>query len=391
MGAAALAYTFPAPRQYNFLTESYDAAAPEQMAFDFPDEGDEAGSRWTNHIALLATENGAQFYCSGFGVFLGKKSERLTVKQQGKTLGEIPLFKLQEIVIASRGVTISADLIEAACERGVRIALLSASGRPFAMITSPMLSATVETRKAQLAALGAVRGAELMRMLVAGKLRNQEKLLRYFARNRDQERQSRILAAAKSLRGLRAKALAHPGESPDEARPGLMGLEGVAGRIYWAQWIDVLPEKLEFEGRRHQGASDAVNSCLNYGYGILTGHVWGAVLNAGLEPFAGFLHTDKSGKPSLALDLMEEFRQPVVDRAIFGWIMKGGEPAVDRSGMLDPRTKEQVAERVLARLNATELHRGKSHQVRSIIQMQARLFASAVRGKREYRPWPFTW
>ena len=113
--------------------------------------------------------------------------------------------------------------------------------------------------------------------------------------------------------------------------------------------------------------------------------------NAGLEPFAGFLHTDRSGKPSLALDLMEEFRQPVVDRAIFAWILKGGEPAVDGFGMLDPRTKEQVAERVMARLNTAELHRGKSHQVRSIIQMQARLIASAVRGKREYRPWPFTW
>lgn len=386
---AALAYTFPAPaaRQYNFLTESYEAGEPEQLTLELV----EVEEGWPNHIALLATENGAQFYCSGFGIFLGKKSERLTVKQQGKTIGEIPLFKLQEIVIASRGISISVDLIEAACERGVRIALLGGSGRPFGLITSPMLTATVETRKAQFLALSEERGAALSRMLVAGKLRNQEKLLRYFARNREEDRQSRILTAAKQLRGLRAKVLAHPGLTPDEVRPGLLGLEGTGGRIYWDQWVDVLPERLEFEGRRHQGASDAVNSCLNYGYGILTGHVWGAVLNAGLEPFAGFLHTDRSGKPSLALDLMEEFRQPVVDRAIFAWVMKGGEPAVDRSGMLDPRTKEQVAERVLGRLNATELHRGKSHQVRSIIQMQARLFASAVRGKREYRPWPFTW
>lgn len=389
MGAAALAYTFPEPRQYNFLTESFDARAPVQMALEFPEE--EPDQRWPDHVALLATENGAQFYCSGFGMFLGKKSERLTVKKQGKTVGEIPLFKLQEIVIASRGVSISVDLIEAACERGIRIALLGASGRPFALLTSPMLTATVETRKAQIAALNDHRGSAIARMMVAGKLRNQEKLLRYFARNRGPERQSRILTAASQLRGLRAKAVAHPGTTCDEARPGLMGLEGTGGRIYWDQWVDLLPEKLEFEGRRHRGASDAVNSCLNYGYGILTGHVWGAALNAGLEPFAGFLHTDRSGKPSLALDLMEEFRQPVVDRAIFAWILKGGEPAVDAFGMLDPRTKEQVAERVMARLNTAELHRGKSHQVRSIIQMQARLIAAAVRGKREYRPWPFTW
>jgi CRISPR-associated protein Cas1 len=384
---AALAYTFPAPRQYNFLTESYEAE-PEQLSFAFPEEPEE---RWPEHVALLATENGAQFYCSGFGMFLGKKSERLTVKEKGKTIGEIPLFRLQEIVIGSRGVTLSVDLIEAACERGVRIAMLGASGRPFALLTSPMLTATVETRKAQFTALGDERGAGLARMLVAGKLRNQEKLLRYFARNRDHDRQSRVLTAAKQLRGLRAKVLAFPGSTPDEVRAGLMGLEGTGGRIYWDQWVDILPERLEFQGRRHQGASDAVNACLNYGYGILTSHVWGAVLNAGLEPFAGFLHTDRSGKPSLALDLVEEFRQPVVDRAIFGWVLKGGAPSLDRAGMLDGPTKEQVAERVLARLNIAELHRGKSHQVRSIIQMQARLLASAVRRMRNYRPWPFTW
>jgi hypothetical protein len=87
----------------------------------------------------------------------------------------------------------------------------------------------------------------------------------------------------------------------------------------------MLPDALGFAGRSHQGATDAVNAALNYGYGILTAHVWGAVMNAGLEPFAGFLHVDRSGKPSLVLDLMEEFRQPVVDRPILSWLNKGGQ------------------------------------------------------------------
>ncbi len=372
--------------QYNFLTGRYERE-PEQLEFDFG----EPEATWPDHVSLLATENGAQFYCAGYGIYLGKKSERLTVKKGGRTIGEIPFFKLQEIVVASRGVSVSSDLLEAASERGTRIAFLSSSGRPVALVTSPLVTASVETRKAQFAALGTETGAELCRMVVAGKLRNQEKLLRYFARTKEADQQARILAAASTLRSLRAKAKDAPGGSADEARGTLLGLEGAGGRVYWEQWIDLLPEALAFEGRRHQGASDAVNACLNYGYGILTAHAWGAAMNAGLEPFAGFMHTDRSGKPSLALDLVEEFRQPVVDRAIFGWILKGGTPVVDRMGMLDPPTKERVAERVLARLNGSEQHRGKSHQVRSIIQMQARSFASAVRGRRVYRPWPFTW
>jgi CRISP-associated protein Cas1 len=169
-----------------------------------------------------------------------------------------------------------------------------------------------------------------------------------------------------------------------------MGLEGTGGRMYWKQIVNMLPEGLGFSGRSHQGAADAVNAALNYGYGILTSHVWGAVMNAGLEPFAGFLHVDRSGKPSLVLDLIEEFRQPVVDRSILGWLNKGGKLGMDR-GLLDGEARENVASRILLRLNAPEAHRGKQHQVRSIIQMQARLAASAVRGLREYRPFSFKW
>ena len=84
-------------------------------------------------------------------------------------------------------------------------------------------------------------------MLVAGKLRNQEKLLRYFARNRNTERQVRLVTAAKTLRALRAKALLYPGESSEQVRAGLMGLEGTGGRVYWDQWTDLLPEKLSFD------------------------------------------------------------------------------------------------------------------------------------------------
>ena len=136
--------------------------------------------------------------------------------------------------------------------------------------------------------------------------------------------------------------------------------------------------------------SDAVNAALNYGYGILTSHVWGAVMNAGLEPFAGLMHVDRSGKPSFVLDMVEEFRQPIVDRPIFAWLFKNGSLKL-ANGMLDTGSKEAVASRVLARLNATELHQGKEHQVRSIIQMQARLAAAAFRERRPYRPFNFQW
>jgi CRISPR-associated protein Cas1 len=379
----------PASAQYNWVTGHLDVAI-EQMVLPLPPPEDDVLLPRDNTVSLLTTETGAQLFISGFGLYVGKKSERLTVRKDKAICAQVPLMRLQEIIVASRGVSFSSDLLEELCERGIRVAFLSAGGKPFALVTSPMLTATVETRRAQMECGGNPTGADLCRWIVAGKLHNQEKLMRYFAKSRDGERKSSLEDAAKTLRGLRRSALAVEGRSPAEVRAELMGLEGTGGRLYWKEIQNMLPADLGFTSRSHQGATDGVNAALNYGYGILTSHVWGAAMNAGLEPFAGFLHVDRSGKPSLVLDLMEEFRQPIVDRAIFSWLNKGGQLTLVK-GMLDGASREEVASRVLIRLNAIEPHRGKQYQIRSIVQMQARLAASAVRGLRPYRSFSFKW
>lgn len=379
----------PAHAQYNWVTGHLDVTA-EQLVLPLPPLADDILLPKDNTVSLLTTESGAQLFISGFGLYVGKKSERLTVRKDKAVCAQVPLMKLQEIIVASRGVSFSSDLLEELCERGIRVAFLSNGGKPFALVTSPMLTATVETRRAQMQCCGNALGVDLCRWIIAGKLHNQEKLMRYFAKSRDGERRSSLEDAAKVLRKLRRSALAAIGERPDDVRAELMGFEGTGARLYWKEMQNMLPADLGFAGRSHQGATDAVNAALNYGYGILTSHVWGAVMNAGLEPFAGFLHVDRAGKPSLVLDLMEEFRQPIVDRAIFSWLNKGGQLTLVK-GMLDGASREEVASRVLLRLNAVEPHRGKQYQIRSIVQMQARLAASAVRGLRPYRSFSFKW
>ena len=378
----------PRSEQYNWLSGGYDAP-PEQLDLDLPPI-DDVILPGDNTVTLLATENGAQLLVAGFGLYIGKKGERIVVKQGGKICAQVPFMRAQEVIIASRGVSFSSDLLEELCARGIRVGCMTSSGRPVALITSPLLTATVETRRRQMAAMDNERGAEFCRWIVAGKLRNQEKLLRYFGKSRDGTRRDELESAADVLRRLRRDALAVPGESAGSVRGTLMGLEGTGARLYWQRIVDMLPEALEFEGRSHQGPPDAVNAALNYGYGILYTHVWGATMNAGLEPFAGFLHVDRSGKPSMVLDLVEEFRQPVVDRSILTWLNKGGRLGMAK-GLLDGESRENIAARVLMRMNSTERHRGKNHEVRSIIQMQARMAASALRGMREYRPFAFQW
>jgi CRISPR-associated protein Cas1 len=113
-------------------------------------------------------------------------------------------------------------------------------------------------------------------------------------------------------------------------------------------------------------------------------------MNAGLEPFGGFLHVDRPGKPSLVLDLIEEFRQPIVDRAVIALLTKSTKLET-REGLLTDESRQAVAGAVLERLETEVPFRGRRHRVKSVIQIQARNLASALRGGDPYRAFAFKW
>jgi CRISPR-associated protein Cas1 len=381
------------PLQVNLFT---GAAEPLKVQVPEPppeSEGEEV--ELDEGISVVKSENLSQVIVSGRGCFLSKKSERMLVKRpDGKVLYQFPMFRLSEVIVNSRGVGFSSDLIEELCERGIRISFLSSGGRPYAMLTSPMLNAVVSTRRAQLEALNDVRGLEFSKAIVRGKLRNQAALLHYFGKYLKQanaELYEKIAEVASELHHLQQAAARIQGKRIEDVRHALMGIEGVSGRIYWEAVQQILHDKVTFLGRVTRGACDEFNSLLNYGYGILYAQVWGAVLNAGLEPFAGFLHVDRPGKPSLVLDLVEEFRQPVVDRVALAFVNLGT-PIQMQNGMLVAETKSAFAEKIMVRLTTPEPYQGKHFQIRSIIQQQARRLASFLRGdSSKYSTFAFKW
>jgi len=306
---------------------------------------------------------------------------------------ELPLFQVSEIIVAGGGIAISTDLIEECCERGIPMAFLTSSGRPFAMLSSPMLTATVLTRREQMAAFGDRRGVELAKAIVRGKLGNQAALLKYFGKylkTADPAAFERLGAVVRGIEARRREVDGVDAERVDDARPVLLALEGGAGRQYWSGVRVLLGDHATFESREHRGAPDAVNSALNYGYGILYTQVWGALMNAGLEPFAGFLHVDRPGKPSLVLDLIEEFRQPIVDRAVIAALTRGVKIET-REGLLTDNSRRTVAGAVLERLEGEVTFRGHRRRLRSVIQIQARNVASHLRGGDPYRAFAFKW
>ncbi|MGH2523771.1 MAG: CRISPR-associated endonuclease Cas1, partial [Anaerolineales bacterium] len=133
---------------------------------------------------------------------------------------------------------------------------------------------------------------------------------------------------------------------------------------------------------------------LNYGYGVLYGQVERALVLAGLDPYAGFIHVDRPGKPSLTLDFIEEFRQPVVDRTVFGLANKGVKFEQDPEGRkrFTPETARMLAAKILDRLESAEPYEGKRQALRTIVQSQARHLATFLRGERaSYEPFVCSW
>ncbi len=331
-----------------------------------------------------------EVFVEGFGVSVSKKSERLVVKRKGEVVFERPFFDVERVIVSTEGATISAAAIHECVKNGIPMEFISYSGVPYASLVSPSLGGTVKTRRAQLLAYEDLRGVELGKAFATGKLRNAANNLKYYAKYRKTSDKAAYEYLYKRVDGIEdlAKGVAGiEGSCVDEVRGALLNAEGRGAALYWEGVKRMVPD---FLGREGRGATDLVNSLLNYGYGILYNRVLSAATRAGLDPFAGYVHTDRPGKPSLVLDLVEEFRGPVVDRAVLGALGTGFKVGMDGE-RLDEKTRKLTAERIRERLAVRVTHRGRKHSLENVIHIQARAVASFVRDGVLYKPFVGSW
>jgi CRISPR-associated protein Cas1 len=322
-----------------------------------------------------------------YGAYLGKHSERLRVTLKGETLLEVPLLYLRQVIVKSRGVSISSDAVSACAQRGIPLHVVDGAGLAGgATLYTAGLGGTVQTRRAQLLAYTDARGLALARAFTAAKIANQAGLLRYVARNRNAEAtglRRQLVDASQQVEEHLDELSRGTWATVDDARPALLSIEGRAAQRYWAALKWVVPAELNWPGRRGRGARDSFNSALNYGYAVLQRSVEQAIVLAGLDPFAGFVHADRPGKPSLTLDLIEEFRQAVVDRTLLGLVGNRVALATLDNGLLDDATRRMLAQKFVARIEeSTERYASAQHSLREVIQTQARHIATFVRTDR---------
>jgi CRISPR-associated endonuclease Cas1 len=326
------------------------------------------------------------------GVFIGISHKGITVKEFGKTKSVVPKNTLTSISILSNTVSLSGHLIQWCSQNSVAIDFIGFDGLPFAKIFTPNYP-DAELSLAQTHALDNGTGIALLKSFVSGKIKNQAGLLKYYYKYRKTSNngytnlfKQRIDQLQETLNKIKNEQFTNL----DKARATVIGFEGFASNCYWDMISKLLEGYAVFEKRERQGATDLVNCMLNYGYGILYSKVWQAIIQKGLNPCISFLHVSKKNKPSLAFDLIEEFRQQAVDKSVFAMITKGI-PVEVTKGQLTPDTKKKLAFYVLKRLNGFEMFRGKKRRMCEIIECQAELLAAHMQGKGQYKPYVAKW
>lgn len=293
--------------------------------------------------------------------------------------------RLEKIIIL-RPSSISTGAVQLAIEHDIDIVYLGSFGKPIGRIFPSSPKGITELRRAQLAVANSTQTFRLAKAFVQGKARNQIAYLKHLRDKQEKDLTEEIVRAETLLSSVELVPDTPPG------REQLFGFEGFIAERYFAALKKLYP----FEGRKPQGR-DHFNSALNYGYGILYNEVERACLYVGLDPYLGLYHSERYGKPSLVLDLVEEFRVPIIDSVLFPIFFKGflTEPKhFTRVALgeyrLSPDGKRIIVAAVYGRLNQTVRWDDQRRAVKAIIEHQVRMLAHTFLGKREdYRPFTY--
>lgn len=327
------------------------------------------------------------------GLFVGARKGMIIIQRKGEKVLEISPSNVSQIVILTRGATISSALFRLLARHKVDLIVYSGLGYPVAKISSPKTSGSIKLRKEQYKAQDSPLGAYLAKRFAWAKVVNQKTILREAGRNRsDAELSKRLLDMSKSISNIAAMISNLEEENASSVRSEIMRLEAEAAEIYWQGFRLLLPEGLDFPGRRKrfEGPEDPVNIMLNFCYGLLASEVWLAVEASGLDPFAGFLHADSPRRPALVMDIMEEFRQPLVDRVVLRLVSSVRDPySIIEGRRLKREFRFQAVKAFSERLSETFTFRGRSLPLSSHIFLQPKRVADFIL-RRESGYTPFT-
>ena len=258
-------------------------------------------------------------YVTSENSYLALDGENIVVYDEQKEVGRLPLHNLEGIVsFGYRGT--SPALMGACAERNISLCYLTPQGKFLARVTGRVRGNVVLREQQYRSCKDEATGLEVAKNCISGKVYNArwvlERAIRDHGMQIDVDRVKNASLQLKSSLELIQKA-----ESKDQLR----GYEGEAASIYFGVFNELILQQKKnftFQGRNKRPPLDNVNAMLSFVYTLLTNQIAAALEVVGLDPYVGYLHTDRPGRVSLALDLIEEFRAVYADRFVLSLINK---------------------------------------------------------------------
>lgn len=320
-------------------------------------------------------------YIKEQGASIQKRSERLMVSKNRRTLLEIPLDNVEAVSVIGN-VQVTSPILHSLMEKGIDISYFSFSGKYLGNTVSDA-SKNIFLRLAQYELYKNMeKRMSFARKIVSNKIENQIQGIRLYRWKNGEKVHQEALGELEQLL-LAAK------EAEDSNM--LMGVEGKASSIYFREYGRMFKCKCEFHGRNRRPPRDPINVIISLGYTFLTKEVSAALDAESFEMYLGFLHGIRYGRKSLPLDMVEEFRQPVVDRMVLKLFNKRMIQEFDFS----EEDGKIILEEAGFRKFCCEFERwmvdsdisGEKQGYRGLIQQQARNLKKAVQKKGDYEPY----
>lgn len=367
-----------------------------------PAPGEEEAAGLTR--VLPQGHDGAVLYLQEPGSFVGKRSEHLIVKKDGAEIQRVPLALVRQVVVFGN-VQLSTQALECLTQADVPVVYLTGYGR-FVAALQPAPKKNVTLRVNQYRVFtDPAHALTLARAVVRAKISNQRTLLMRSLRSRSPDDPFGPASDASPSAGSRepstrgsdepaardlAELLARLDRITDPAV--LLGTEGQAAALYFGQFNRMLKAQppgagFDFQARNRRPPRDPVNALLSFAYAMLCKDCFSAVCTVGFDPYLGFFHAGRHGKPSLALDLMEEFRAVIADSVVLTLINNSSVTPADfltwrDSCQLTEEGRKRFFRAYEQRMTTVVKHPVFGYQMAycRMLEVQARMLAAFVRG-----------
>lgn len=251
--------------------------------------------------------------------YLSLDGENIVISEEGKELGRVPLHNLEGIVsFGYRGT--SPALMGACVARNVSLCYLTPQGKFLARVTGKIKGNVVLRDRQYRSSMDDAESLEIAKNCIFGKVYNCRWVLERALRDHSMQIDVEKVKGA-SMKLKHSLELIRESESKDQLR----GYEGEAASVYFGVFDQLIlqqQKEFRFEGRNKRPPQDNVNALLSFVYTLLTNTIASALETVGLDPYVGYLHTERPGRVSLALDLIEELRPVLADRFVLSLINK---------------------------------------------------------------------